>query len=225
MSEVAAYLPTEERARALGLPLPEGEPGERLKLVALVVRAEVLRRTWWEEPLHRRVHHALPLAPPEPTTMTEAVHRTLVKRGDGSHVIRHWVDTVVRMHEVYVPAALAHVPAMLSFESALEALIAPQPPECLRCHDFRPQAGQSAYRGGANRVPDFHGHMFADTIDKASAGLDSIAPRGRVLRRNVWAWAWPFVWLRYATATPREVALLVDAHHELHVYSGMPPED
>jgi hypothetical protein len=225
MSEVEAYLPTEAGARALGLPLPEGEPSERLKLVALVVRAEVLRRTWWEEPVHRRVHDALPATPPEPGGMTEAVHRTLVRRGDGTRVIRHWVDTVVRMHEVYVPAALAHVPAMLSFESALEALIAPQPPECLRCHDFRPQSGQSAYRGGADREPDFHGHLFADTIRKATAGLDSIAPRGRVLRRNVWAWAWPFVWLRYPGQTPREVALLVDAHQELHVYSGMPPED
>lgn len=39
------------------------------------------------------------------------------------------------------------------------------------------------------------------------------------------AWAWPFVWLRYPGGAPREVALLVDAHQELHVYSGTPAEE
>lgn len=225
MSDLSWYLPTEARARERGVPLPPGEPSERHPLVALVVRAEVLRRTWWDETAPRGRNASLPSRPPEPTTMVDAVHRTLLQGADGSDVVRHYVDTVVKMHEVYVPSALGHVPHMFSFESALESLIAPEPPECLRCHDFSPRA-QTAYRGGgSNKPPDFHGYKFEDTIEKAGAAVAAIAPRGRVVRGEVRAWAWPFLWLRYGGESPREVALLVDAHQGLHLYSGALPQE
>lgn len=248
METAEAYLPTLEGARAAGLELPGAEPVERHALAALVVRATVMRREQWDEEWAIPTARAeqLPTDDPAPREdLGPADHVTLVERlremacrdrrpactvcagtGHASIVrVRHHHDRIAVMSEVYIPSYMGQVPGMLTFETALESSIAETPPECLRCLDLRPQQARSAYRGGgAPREPDFLGHRFGDSVERAAAAVQSFARRGAILRSDVRAWAWPFLWLRYGEIAPvPEVVLFVGADAVTHAFVARAP--
>ena len=121
-----------------------------------------------------------------------------------------------QLFEVYVPKVLKQAPGMLHFESRVEQLITPEgahPPECLRCHDLRPRQVGGAYRQAqVTKEPDFHGHLFGDTIDQGIDGLERFLlghPGGRL---DVRAWAWPLLVLRYFSlgAEPATTAVVLE---------------
>jgi hypothetical protein len=111
---------------------------------------------------------------------------------------------------------------MFSLESTLEKTIESTKdlPECLRCHDLSDRAvGGTAYRGGERRKkPDFHGYDFADTIEKALAGLTALGGGSAVALYDIRAYAWPLIWLRYADAP--DIAIFAGRDGELHAFSG-----
>jgi hypothetical protein len=115
--------------------------------------------------------------------------------------LRYYNDEPVWFREAYVPTPFSHVPSLFSFESKFEKTIDIDavPPECLRCHDLGDRvAGATAYRGGERRQkPDFKGHDFSDTIDKALAGLAALSVGVAVPLYELRAYAWPVLWLHY----------------------------
>jgi hypothetical protein len=135
--------------------------------------------------------------------------------------VRYSFDRPMAFREVYVPLELTCVPALFSFEGALEKILGAflDPPECLRCHDLRPRVVGTAYRGGERLVPpDFHGHAFGDTIDKATAALGAIGSGGKLVRSAIRAYAWPLLWLRYSEGT--EAVLFATPGGAIDVYEG-----
>ena len=140
--------------------------------------------------------------------------------------VRYVFDRPIALREIYVPAELSCVPALFSFESAFEAIVgaAAAPPECLRCHDLRPRAAGTAYRGGGRLVaPDFRGHGFGDVIDKATAALDAIGKGGKLVRSAIRAYAWPLLWLRYPFGVdPREAIVFAGPDGALQAIAGRP---
>jgi hypothetical protein len=140
------------------------------------------------------------------------------------HYIR---DCPLSMHEIYVPPEMSFAPGLFSFESAFEKVVhTVTPPECLRCHDLRPRAvSTTAYRGGGRIVlPDFRGHEFAGTIEKAVAALEALSSGGRIVAQTVLAYAWPLLWLRYGDESPeKEVVLFASPEGVLQVFTGRTP--
>jgi hypothetical protein len=138
--------------------------------------------------------------------------------------IRYLHDRSISLREVYVPSAFTHVPALFSFERALEKIvdIRVDPPECLRCHDLSPRtAGATAYRGGGRETPpDFRGHDFTDTIDKALKSLAALGKGGAVILYEIRAYAWPVLWLHYQA---HDVAIFTGRDGALHAHAGAPP--
>jgi hypothetical protein len=115
-------------------------------------------------------------------------------------LLRYYTDTPALMREAYIPSHVSYVPALFRLESAMEQDIAFQRdmPEVLRCHDLSGKMGGSAYRGGERRVkPDFQGYDFGDAIEKAITGLKAFWGGTTVLKYDIRAYAWPFLWLRY----------------------------
>ncbi|AGP38752.1 hypothetical protein [Sorangium cellulosum] len=139
--------------------------------------------------------------------------------------IRHLQDRPLEMRELYAPPEMTFVPSLFSFESALERRLgAAAPPEPLRCHDLRPRAMSTAYRGGSDRTvePDFHGHRFAGTIERAVSGLTALAAGGRLVAQAVRAYAWPLLWLRYGPDEPaRDVVVYPDLTGALRIFAGV----
>lgn len=71
------FVPTLERARAAGVPLPDGEPIAQERWSALVVLAAVLRRRSWKDEIFqdpKNVAHLPRGAPPAPTGFVAATH-------------------------------------------------------------------------------------------------------------------------------------------------------
>lgn len=139
--------------------------------------------------------------------------------------LRYLQDQPIQLREIYVPTEMGFVPALFSFEGIFERVIgAAAPPEALRCHDLRPRTmSTSAYRGGGKIVePDFHGHAFAGTIDKATEALRAAGARGRIVAQAVRAYAWPLLWLRYR-APEREVVVFADPGGLFQAYRGERP--
>jgi hypothetical protein len=138
-------------------------------------------------------------------------------------------DYPASMHEIYVPPEMSFAPGLFSFEGAFEKVVhTVTPPECLRCHDLRPRSvSTTAYRGGGRMVlPDFRGHEFAGTIEKAVAALEALSAGGRIVAQTVLAYAWPLLWLRYGVDSPeREVVLFASPEGTLQVFTGRAPED
>lgn len=138
--------------------------------------------------------------------------------------VRHLEDRPLEVRELYAPPEMTFVPALFSFEGALERRLgATEPPEPLRCHDLRPRARSTAYRGGGDRVvePDFHGHRFAGTIERAVSGLTALAAGGRLVAQAVRAYAWPLLWLRYGPDEPtRDVVVYPDLTGALQAFVG-----
>lgn len=134
--------------------------------------------------------------------------------------LRYLQDTPLFLREIYVPPEMGFVPALFSFEGTLEKIIgAVDPPEALRCHDLRPrEVSTSAYRGGGKIVePDFHGHRFAGTIEKAVEALRATGAKGRIVAQAVRAYAWPLLWLRYRMPE-REAVVFADPGGALQVF-------
>ncbi|MDI1428217.1 hypothetical protein [Polyangium sorediatum] len=135
--------------------------------------------------------------------------------------LRYYTDAPAFLSEAYMPTYITAVPALFGLESRLEQDIQFQQalPEELRCHDLTSRVVGSAYRGGERLVrPDFHGHDFADTIDKGLAGLAAIGAGASVVRHVVRAYAWPF--LRVQWGTGQDVAIYVDRIGSLKVFAG-----
>lgn len=228
---LSLYLPTLERAREEGVELPPGEPRETHALAGLIVLARAVRRETWDETMladDLASDVALTLAS-EPVDYELRVHAAIAERaklardGHVRVVVRHYTDRPVHVREMYVPT----LPVTFAFESALEQLAAFEqtPPEVLRCEDLTPQrAGSMAYRGGGKVVAaSFHGHAFGDAIDKGKAAVSQMGVRGTVFRRQVVAYAWPFLWLRYPqTGGAEEVIVVPDRAGKLHAVTPPP---
>jgi hypothetical protein len=135
--------------------------------------------------------------------------------------IRYYHDRPAFLRETYVPTVITCIPALFSFERAFEEL-APSdmdPPECLRCHDLTTRKGGTAYRGGEREVvPDFYGHLFGDTIEKAVSGLSAAGVGKTAVRSDIRAFAWPLLWLRYDGG--RERVLFMKRSGEIHTFEG-----
>ncbi|XXX72995.1 hypothetical protein WMF30_35635 [Sorangium sp. So ce134] len=139
--------------------------------------------------------------------------------------VRYLEDRPLEVRELYAPPEMTFVPALFTLEGALERRLgAADPPEPLRCHDLRPRARSTAYRGGGDRVvePDFHGHGFAGTIERAVSGLAALAAGGRLVAQAVRAYAWPLLWLRYGPDEPaRDVVVYPDLTGALQAFAGV----
>ena len=149
--------------------------------------------------------------------------------GESARVrIRYLFDRPVALREIYVPAELTCVPELFSFESGFEGILgAAIPPESLRCHDLRPRVGGSAYRGGEREIaPEFRGHGFGDTVDKATAALGAVGAGGKLVRSAVRAYAWPLLWLRYTPfpGAAHEAVVFADPDGALRAIQGRPTE-
>ncbi len=71
------FVPSLERARAAGLPLPPGEPTAQERWSALVVLATILRRRSWKDEIYQHpsnVAHLPRGTPPEPKGFAAATH-------------------------------------------------------------------------------------------------------------------------------------------------------
>ena len=142
--------------------------------------------------------------------------------------IRYSHDRLMALREVYVPSAFTHVPALFSFERSFEKIVdtSALPPECLRCHDLSPRApAATAYRGGGRETPpDFRGHDFTDTIDKALKSLAALGKGGTVLLYEIRAYAWPVLWLHYGVHDHQahDIAIFTGRDGSLHAHAGAP---
>ncbi|MCK6591595.1 MAG: hypothetical protein HUU21_01905 [Polyangiaceae bacterium] len=114
--------------------------------------------------------------------------------------LSYFIDEPAWMCEAYLPSELLHEPSLFGLESAFEKTIEfrNEIDECLRCHDLSDTTQGTAYRGGSKKkAPDFKGYDFADTVDKALAGLAALGAGMQVVRYAIRAYAWPVLWLRY----------------------------
>ncbi|MBW2522716.1 MAG: hypothetical protein JRI23_01010 [Deltaproteobacteria bacterium] len=251
--DVGRFLPTLKRARAEGLLLPPGTPAERRQLSALVVKVRMVRREAWREQVSvgQRALQRMPKQAPRQVlavdTTTQAIHRVVCyipcsscsTRFHGSRLqvpgcsqcsafveLDHFRDRRFSMAETYVPREVTSVPAMFSFESALEEMIPVRPPEVLRCMDLRPRIEGSAYRSsGQSKQPTFFGYRFGDSIDEAKEAIDRFMLRGPIVAYDIRAWAWPFVWLRWGIEGQwEERALFCDGRGKLHSFLGSAPD-
>lgn len=124
--------------------------------------------------------------------------------------VRYFNDEPLQLRDAYLPSHLTSVPSLFSFESTFERTINLDiaPPEPLRVNDLANRVGDAtAYRGGERRQrPDFRGHDFGDTIEKAIGGLGAVSAGSAVPYYVLNAFAWPIVWLHYLE---KDIALFV----------------
>jgi hypothetical protein len=203
MADAQSWLPTLDKARAQGLPLPDGEPEAVHKHAALIVVARAVRRDTWDELMdgEQAASIGVRAAPAPPTGYDVSSCTWVVEPSQGGRArVRHVHDKPLFMCELYTPT----LPILNPFEAALEKLseLGKPPPEELRCPDLRPRnVGGSAYRGGgALQAPDFHGYEFLDAIEKGATAVDRLGVRGSIFLLQVLAYAWPFLWVRYRHA-------------------------
>jgi hypothetical protein len=114
---------------------------------------------------------------------------------------------------------VTHATALFSFESAFERTIGldVMPPEGLRCHDLSDRVSGTAYRGGNKKQkPEFRGHDFSDTIDKALAGLAQLTAGAAVPLYDIRAYAWPILWLRYGSTD--DIAVFTNREGSLQAF-------
>ena len=136
--------------------------------------------------------------------------------------IRYYHDRAAFLRETYLPTVMRSIPSLFSFERTFEerSECEMDPPECLRCHDLTTRKMSTAYRGGGDRevMPEFHGHQFGDTIERAIAGLTAAGVGKTAVRADIRAYAWPLLWLRYDGG--REKVLFVDRSGEIQPFEG-----
>lgn len=202
--KVENYFATLERARALGLELPEGEPAAERKLAALVVLARVLsRETWQEERLLLEDDlRKLPRRVPPPAT--GGGFRSWIKAFDpsGKAVLEHVTDKLAHHRFVLVPSELTTQKDYFGIGTAISEIAAETPVDTLECKDLRTIGVSTAYRGaksGARERPTFHGYDFGDTPEQGKKTLESLFQgRGRTLEAGARAFAWPLCKLDWA---------------------------
>ena len=228
---VDEFLPCQEQATAAGVSLPEYPVRSSHRYAALLMIVHVYRRTVWfeEREMSRSDAKRYPSGAPEVDQRARSLHRVhidhVVKRRGSRLLVRlaHYTDRVEKLRDVFIPSAVSRVPAMHAFESAVEELVAGPPAEVLRCKDLK-RSTRRSYRGRrSKRNLDFHGHDFADTIEQAEQALKGFLLKGQILNEAVAAYAWPFLWLRYAHGDAREAALIVGRDRVLHLYTGLDP--
>jgi hypothetical protein len=132
--------------------------------------------------------------------------------------VRYYTDTPASLYEAYLPAQIACEPSLFHLKSTIDHLVHIQTelPEELRCHDLSGRVAGTAYRGGERKVrPDFHGHDFGDTIEKALGALAALGGGATVIRYDIRAYAWPLLWLRYPD---REVVVYPDREGKMRSF-------
>jgi len=133
--------------------------------------------------------------------------------------LRYYTDTPAFLVEAYMPTHVGIASSLFRLESQMEEDIQYQRPmpEEMRCHDLTGRVQGTAYRGGGRVVqPDFHGHSFGDTIDKALAGLTAVGAGANVVRYEVRAYAWPFLKVELPSHAP--IAIYTDRFGGIKVF-------
>jgi hypothetical protein len=115
------------------------------------------------------------------------------------------VDGIQTIRYAYVPSMIDELDLAVGelFEELPASL-----DEGLR-FDPNPKTNRSAYRGDVGQTDQtFHGHAFGDALTRATRAVQGIS-RGTVLLRDVKAYGWPLLWLRYTGVMRKgNVALL-----------------
>jgi len=139
----------------------------------------------------------------------------------------HWAR-LVQVEDSAPSLRYAYVPSMVdALDLAVGELFDELPaelPACLR-FDPTPRKHESAYRGEVRQMDrGFFGHGFGDALDRAMRGVAALGAAGEVIRRDLAAYAWPMLWLRYASIARRaEVGLVIsplDRRHRALVVAG-----
>lgn len=132
----------------------------------------------------------------------------------------HWAR-LVAIEDTAPALRYAYVPSMVdALDLAVGELFEELPtrlPACLR-FDPTPRKHESAYRGEVRQTErGFHGFGFGDALDRAMRAVEGLAATGDVIRRTLAAYAWPLLWLRYASLARRaEVGLLISPANGCH---------
>lgn len=224
-----------------GVDLLEREPSEARKLAAVVLVARVLRRTSREAeavvPLSRV--GTLPEAVPEPPTdwSSREVRVVLARLAadpqrcpycpSGAPGCGFCEDTGLvagvrlrEIHDAVETLRYAYVPSLpFSIEERVTRLIEPEvdPPECLRFEMAARRAG-SAYRDTLEVDPEFFGHSFGDALAQARAAAQALGSEPDVVRKDVRAYAWPVLLVRWSgLGLDHTVALVVRPGDLAHV--------
>lgn len=135
------------------------------------------------------------------------------------------VSVLVRMRTIRdgtSSLSYTYVPSLpLAIEERLGQLLErAEPPECLR-FDMAPRRAGSAYRDTLEVDPVFEGHSFGDALARARAAVRGLGEDGEVLRRDVRAYAWPFLLLRWRQlGLDRTVALVIRPGDLAHLVVG-----
>jgi hypothetical protein len=112
------------------------------------------------------------------------------------------------------------VPSLpFSIEERVTKLVEPtsDPPECLRI-DMAPRRTGSAYRDVVEVDPEFFGHSFADALAQARSAAQAFGAEGDVVRKDVRAYAWPMLVLRWdEIGLQRTVAVVIRPGDLAHV--------
>lgn len=224
-----------------GVDLLEREPTEQHKLAAVVLVARVMRR--FSRDLEREIAITrvgdLPReapAPPEDwesrvslvvlsqadaeprpcTTCGGALSDCVSCDGSGQALLMRLRE----VHDVVATLRYAYVPSLpFSIEERVTKLLEPtaDPPDCLR-FDMAPRRAGSAYRDMIEVDPEFFGHSFADALAEARKAAEGFGADADVIRRDVRAYAWPLLLLKYSgVGLDRTVALVVRPGDLAHV--------
>lgn len=224
-----------------GVDLLEREPTEQRKLAAVVLIARALRRTIREldgDVPASRVGDLPEPIPEPPDDWNGRVTRVLRSRidldprpcplcaGDSPECgICEGTGQVLRVrfrevHDVVDTLRYAYVPTLpFSIEERVTRLIDPaaDPPECLRIDMAARRAG-SAYRDTIEVDPEFLGHSFADALAQARTAAQAFGVEADVVKKDVRAYAWPLLLLRWSgLGLDRTVALVVRPGDLAHV--------
>jgi len=129
--------------------------------------------------------------------------------------IRYVEDRSTKLRYAYVPTMSA------TLERAVESMLdeSVEPPPSLQI-DLAPREVRSAYRGAvAREEPTFHQHRFGDALERARAGVATLPSGASVVHRDVRAFAWPLLLLRFGgIGRPREAVLVVAPRGRLTGY-------
>ncbi|MEM1029722.1 MAG: hypothetical protein AAF928_16605 [Myxococcota bacterium] len=133
------------------------------------------------------------------------------RRCDGERTVQwarvaHVEDRAPTLRYAYVPSMVDDLD--LAVSAWFDVLPATLPP-CLQ-FDLAPRMQRSAYRGDVRQgEAGFHGFRFGDALPRALRAVDALGGLGEVTHREVTAYAWPLLWLRYARTMRRaDVGLL-----------------
>ena len=127
--------------------------------------------------------------------------------------LRHVNDRPVAVRRAFVPALPEAVAALVA--AVVDASVTPP-----AAQQFALQANvvESAYRGAsALRAPEYRGHQFGEALDAALAAERELDRYTDVVKREVRAYAWPILLLRFSEPDDRWIAVLDDADGTLRI--------